>query len=695
MTSNIFEQIKEQKERLLSFASKAHEYGWIDDERERQIKEKLNSDILTIGVIGQMKCGKSTFLNAFVFEDDILPSATTPMTAALSVITYGEDPAVIAEFYTKDEWLEQKMLACQSPDGLSDFEASKIKAAKELVGKSCSIQNDIENYLGKTQKDDLKNIIEYVGADGKFVSITKAVKIFYPKECLKGVEIVDTPGFNDPIVSRELRTKEFLKKADVVVMMLYAGRPFDRTDRTILFENVKQCGIGKVLIGVNKYDIPYEKGEMPDAIKQYVVDQLKEESRLCHDESLLEILKNSDPILLSAEMGLLSELPMERIMANDSYRHAFVRYTGPDYIDENGNKVETMGIPVNRLREMSHMDILAEAIKKMVEQEKYDVLLKKPLNAIFAAGSKQKEDLEISLSQIEAEIKVLNVPDDELEEKERNLSKAEKRLEHKIEGLGDDLNISAKEIARKGKNDLEDSLDSCCKKLEQVVDTVGRFGNFENIVPRLDQIINDFDTRTSKRLIENLAGEMKRKIVSVTRDFYIEAEEVLAKYLPETDSREFVKEIERCVNIDIEDDSIFKPSDSESDDDTSWLDVIGGMFRGFLQGFTFGGSEVIFRGINHNEVKNNFLSLINSMRSNFDPQPYVDTITNSKDQVVSTIKDKFINELINPLQEMVSEFRAHLDERESRLATAQQKRDELQNRVKEINEQISTMKAMM
>lgn len=37
-----------------------------------------------------MKCGKSTFLNSFIFEDDILPAATTPMTAALSVITYGE-----------------------------------------------------------------------------------------------------------------------------------------------------------------------------------------------------------------------------------------------------------------------------------------------------------------------------------------------------------------------------------------------------------------------------------------------------------------------------------------------------------------------------------------------------------------------------------------------------------------------------
>ena len=89
MAQNLFEELQQKKERLATLAKKAREFGWIDEAREKEIQEKLNNDVLTIGVIGQMKCGKSTFLNAFVFEDDVLPSATTPMTAALSVITYG------------------------------------------------------------------------------------------------------------------------------------------------------------------------------------------------------------------------------------------------------------------------------------------------------------------------------------------------------------------------------------------------------------------------------------------------------------------------------------------------------------------------------------------------------------------------------------------------------------------------------
>ena len=135
MKHNIFEELQERKQKLIALATRAAEYGWIPKQKNEvsnkdaisleEIEDKLDKDTLTIGVIGQMKCGKSTFLNSFVFKDDILPAATTPMTAALSVITYGEKERVVAEFYTRDEWEEQKMQASRdendaanSPDSL-------------------------------------------------------------------------------------------------------------------------------------------------------------------------------------------------------------------------------------------------------------------------------------------------------------------------------------------------------------------------------------------------------------------------------------------------------------------------------------------------------------------------------------------------------------------------------------------------
>ena len=681
MSNNIFEHFREQKEELLVFASKAKEYGWIDEAREASIREKLESDCLTIGVIGQMKCGKSTFLNAFVFENDVLPAATTPMTASLSVITYGEVAKVVAEFYTKDEWIEQETLARQSLEGRSDAEVSKIKAARELVEKSAPIRSNIEKYLGTTQEASIDRLIDYVGADGKFVSITKSVKIFYPNEYLRGVEIVDTPGFNDPIVSREQRTKEFLKKADVVVMMLYAGRAFDITDRTILFENVKQCGIGKVLIAINKYDIQAENGEMPEAIRQYVIDQIKEESRKCHDNTLIDILKNTEPILISAEMGLLSELPMSRISANSSYDHSFKRYSS--MFDITGQA---------KLREFSHLDQLADAIKTMVENEKYDILLKKPLNAIFAAGAKKRDDLELELNHVEAEIKILNTPDDDLEEKEYNLSKVERKLRNKIDGLALDLENAVKEVTRNGKHDLEDALDDCCKQMTQKIDKVSRFRKFENILNDLDGICNDFDTRTSRRLLERIAKDVKTKQVSVTKDFYIEAESIICKYLPDLDDNEFVKNIGRNINYEITDDSIFKSSEEGVDEESSLLDVVGPLFRGFLAGATLGLSEVLGRGFSHDRVKNDLLSEINKIKANFNAQEYIDFIYKGQDRVVDTIKKQFIDNLITPLRDIISECRNNLSQKEARLEAANQRKNEIISSLNTIKEQISCLR---
>lgn len=138
MNENIFETLKERRDKLRTLIEQASSFGWIDSNRKDDMLQKMNSDVLTIGVIGQMKCGKSTFLNSFVFGDTILPSATTPMTAALSVITYGEKERIVAEFYTRDEWAEQKIQAARSLEDAAGnaAEESKIKAAKELVSKA-------------------------------------------------------------------------------------------------------------------------------------------------------------------------------------------------------------------------------------------------------------------------------------------------------------------------------------------------------------------------------------------------------------------------------------------------------------------------------------------------------------------------------------------------------------------------------
>lgn len=685
--SQYLNNLQEKKQNLLALAKKASEFGWIPQTPDsaakdvislQEIKEKLEKDTLTIGVIGQMKCGKSTFLNSFVFEDDVLPAATTPMTAALSVITYGEKERIVADFYTADEWAEQKQQADRSLDeATGTLDESKIKAAKELVEKSTKLGSSLNTYLGKTQEDSFSNLIEYVGADGKYISITKSVTIYYPKEYLKGVEIVDTPGFNDPIVSREERTKEFLKKADVVLMMLYAGRPFDATDRDIIFKNVRQCGIGKVLVGINKYDIPYCSETNPEdenQIKAYVKTEIRKACHDCNDNALVEILSEVEPIPLSAEMALLSELPMTKIAGSDAFDFAWKRHCS------------NFGISTqHEMRQWSHLDDLVNAVKDMVDKEKARILFAKPLHAIIAAGDKQKTDNENNLNMINSKIELLMMPDSEVDEKEDNLSKAHRRLTKKINSLGEDLDADIKNIVRKGKNELEDLVDSSCNRMKDIIHNEwSRLKSFDSVQPKIDAELQALVTRKLKRASENLADEGKKKIKRSIGDFFSDAEDLLMRFLPDFDSRDFVKSTQNKIQMDMDSSDLFAFDNSSEENDYGLGDLVWGL----LNGASWGVLGVVGNVLSHSEDVAKIENTINSISNDFDPQPYLDNAFSSKDTVIEFVKQTFISNLIEPLQEQIKEIRSKRDEKEKELKACEVKRTELEEKKKRILAQL-------
>lgn len=680
MQQNLFEELQAKKTKLIELADKAAEFGWIPTKKSNdatkrntisleEIKEKLEKDTLTIGVIGQMKCGKSTFLNSFVFEDDVLPAATTPMTAALSVITYGEKEHITAEFYTKDEWEEQKMQASRDEnDAANSLDESKIKAAKELVSKATKLGSSLNDLLGKTQEDSFNNLIEYVGADGKFVSITKSVTIYYPKDYLKGVEIVDTPGFNDPIVSREERTKDFLKKADVVIMMLYAGRPFDATDRDIIFKNVRQCGIGKVLVGINKYDIPYCSETNPEdenQIKEYVKAEIRKACRDCNDNTLVEILNDVEPIPLSAEMALLSKLPMSKITSTESLNFAFKRHCS------------NFGISTQaELYQWSHLNDFISAVKRLIENEKNKILFAKPLNAIMAAGDKKKSDNDNELNLINSKIELLLMPDSEIDEKEENLAKANKRLTKKINLLGEDLDEDIKNLVRKGKNELEDIVDNSCKRMKNIIHNEwGLTKSFKSIQPKLNDELQNLITRLLKRATENLAEEGKRKIRRSIEEFFADAEDLLMKYLPDFDSRDFVKSTQKKIQLDMEASDLFSIESGTDEPDYGFGDMVWDILNGASWGVLGFAGNIL----SHNSQVADVENFINSISGDFNPEPYLDTAFKSKDIVIDFVKNEFIAELIEPLQNQIKEIRDQKENKEKELQTAKNRREELES----------------
>lgn len=80
------------------------------EELEKTLKElqDTNRD-LKVGIIGRVKAGKSSLLNALIFEGvGVLPKAATPMTASLTVLKYAKTLSAEVEFYSPKDILELK-----------------------------------------------------------------------------------------------------------------------------------------------------------------------------------------------------------------------------------------------------------------------------------------------------------------------------------------------------------------------------------------------------------------------------------------------------------------------------------------------------------------------------------------------------------------------------------------------------------
>lgn len=276
------------------------------EELEKTLKEmQAEYRDLKVGIIGCVKAGKSSLLNALIFEGvEVLPKAATPMTASLTILKYAETMSAEVEFYSPkdiaeleneheryvrefnrivDEEVkkqkEKQSLSNRAKEGFKSFgnmlnrnkshEAApkervlsdeeivkraeriakdKLKGDEKLVSSHDQYERMKKSGLFNTEtldpriqanslQDLNQKLIQFVGADGKYMPYTKAVQISLNNPNLKDLEVIDTPGVNDPIASREERTKALLKDCDVVFIVSPSGQFLTASDMD-LFDRV-------------------------------------------------------------------------------------------------------------------------------------------------------------------------------------------------------------------------------------------------------------------------------------------------------------------------------------------------------------------------------------------------------------------------------------------------------------------------
>ncbi|WQV02903.1 dynamin family protein [Helicobacter pylori] len=275
---------------------------------------------LKVGIIGRVKAGKSSLLNALIFEGkEVLPKAATPMTASLTVLKYAEKLSAEVELYNEKDIAELKneheryekefqrivdeevnkqkekqSFSNRAKEGFKNFgnklsgnkseDASKerilsneeILEKAERIAKNAFKENDrlvsshdqyekiknsgvnLKNIDTRTQANSLEELnqklLQFVDANGKYMPYTKAVQIYLNNPNLKDLEVIDTPGVNDPIVSREEHTKALLKDCDVVFIISPSSQFLTDSDMSLFDRVSNKEGLQEIYFVASQID---------------------------------------------------------------------------------------------------------------------------------------------------------------------------------------------------------------------------------------------------------------------------------------------------------------------------------------------------------------------------------------------------------------------------------------------------------
>lgn len=293
-----------------------------DDER-KDIKEQkafIDEPDLQIAIVGTIKAGKSTFINALL-QDNIATTDVTPETASLTKFIYKEENKLLVKFYDEKEW--KKILA----DIEKSEKEDKGKVFKEEF-ESSGAKNIESQYIGKSDEtievsniEDLKNKVEkYTSKSSPINYFVKELTVYLNNENMpKDVTIVDTPGLDDLIAIRSNKTKDYIKEANAVIVCVDSKKLEGKEYTTItqVFENVGEDKYKVMILGTQidslnkpeeywkkqsyewKKNLKYEyKAEklLEDniiGVSSYVFSNLieLENGRECDEEAIIQIYK--------------------------------------------------------------------------------------------------------------------------------------------------------------------------------------------------------------------------------------------------------------------------------------------------------------------------------------------------------------------------------------------------------------------
>lgn len=250
-----YEKLKSHQTVLLdlytSLSETYKEEGNEIDSELKAMQENIAAEKFLLAIVGEVKAGKSTFINALLGEA-MLPFDTLQATSEIVEIHQSQKKEVQVTFangttqVVEDDpetpeneavpFLKKIASVNEEYRDIPIVQVNKflIDHYSEKEGKAVFEESDLENFVSDSKLENIHNLSEeefgnkirkYIEKNISCDEIPERITLGYPHifSEFKHFRIVDTPGIN-AIGGIEDQTKEFINQADAVIYLHKAGQ---------------------------------------------------------------------------------------------------------------------------------------------------------------------------------------------------------------------------------------------------------------------------------------------------------------------------------------------------------------------------------------------------------------------------------------------------------------------------------------
>lgn len=268
-----------------------------------------------IAVIGQIKAGKSTFINALAGRPGLLPADINPWTAVVTLLQFRDQaerpsPAVRFQLFSASEWGNLAEGAGRlrelTKQLIPDFQADLLRAQFAVMRGRAErrLGSSFDDLLGQVHSyDDITRdlLTDYISAGDDFASpqtmpprtcysdVTRTAELYFSEGPFAfPVTLIDTPGINDPFLVRDEITRRSLENPDIFIFVISAVQPLTSADIAML-RLINGLHKDRILVFINRMD------QLADPVNDGAIVKQRVEMRLAAEFPALEI-----PVILGS-----------------------------------------------------------------------------------------------------------------------------------------------------------------------------------------------------------------------------------------------------------------------------------------------------------------------------------------------------------------------------------------------------------